>query len=205
MMMVKHEVMYSSLKPIHPTSTATQVQEAPQSGEQSVPENASSWGFIPPKLWRIAILQEALTPRDETVDKSKSKAFSDMRKMLPPRLSTEPTKFKDKVGGDVRPDLAITEKALTFLRKYGAIDVVHQNPPSAMRLHAGHMHLVFNHGTQIKFAAEVLDPDEVVIASVYHKTLGSVYFAESNAEDYTSMYVKLEDDVKRVIAGTSST
>ena len=153
--------------------------------------NTSSWGFIPPTYYRMELLRQALTS-------------SEFRDMLPPRLSgLDSTTFKDKVGGDVRPDRVITEEALIYLTAKGAIDVLHQNPPSVMRLHAGHMHLVYNHGTQIKFAAEVLHPDEVVIASVYHITLGSVFFAEANAEDYTSIYIKLEDKVKGIIAGNT--
>lgn len=135
-------------------------------------------------------------------DALESAKNQDFKKMFPPRLCQgDSESFREMVGGDVRPDVRLTADAVKYLSKAGAINVVPQSPPSVMMLHPGHMHLVLNHCTQIKFACELMRPDQVCHAASYHRQLGSVIFGEINAEDYTSMYVQLEDTVKAIVSG----
>lgn len=127
--------------------------------------------------------------------------------MFPPRFFTqgkgdERDRFKDKVGGEVEMDHLTEEAALHVLKAEDTpMKWLRQDPPSSVRLYPGQMHFVCNHGTQIKFASEVLLDGETAACAAYHAMYGSPYFSEVSPEDYTNMYVKIESAIKQRIAG----
>lgn len=135
---------------------------------------------------------------------STNKEVNEYQKMFPPRFFVERNVdlFNGMVGGDVNLK-QLTEEAVNHvsLAEDTPITTMSQIPPSAMRLHPGHMHFVYNHGTQVKFAAEVMLDKDTAISAVYHALFGSPYFSEVNPEDYTNMYGKIEDAIKKRIAG----
>lgn len=167
--------------------------EAGTAGQGTVCKTAShsTWGFVEPTESGMQTLAQSLTCAESS--SSDQKTITAYRNMMPPRLFNDGQTglFKDEVGGNVRPD-KISDALLVHLNKKNAITAYKQDPPSVMRLHPGSMHLVRNHKTQIKFASEVMLPQQVAIAAAYHVNLGSVYFGEAMAEDYTSMYLQLE-------------
>jgi len=133
---------------------------------------------------------------------SDSNCKREFKDMFPPRFFKQGMRdlFKETVGGDVQLS-PLTPEAVEYVFSTGALDCVVQEPPSFVRLHPGHMHLVYNTGTQIKFASEVMLANQTAVSAVYHSLYGSQYFSEVNPEDYASMYVKIEQALKERIAG----
>lgn len=135
---------------------------------------------------------------------SDSEHMRNFRGMFPPRFFNQGKRdlYKETVGGDILLS-PLTEVAVEYVFRNGGLDRVVQDPPSYMRLHPGYMHLVYNYGTQIKFASEVILANQTAVSAVYHSLFGSPYFSEVNPEDYASMYVKIEQVLKERIAGRS--
>ena len=72
---------------------------------RQLPREASSWGFVPPKLSSVQLLINALKPPEVVSEKHEN-----YQKMFPPRLIDQDSdSYKDKVGGDVRPEVMVVE------------------------------------------------------------------------------------------------
>jgi hypothetical protein len=176
------------------------MEEAPSgqaSRSSATGEAKSCWGFLYPNLQSVQNLVQVLDPAETNNEEVKR-----YKQMFPPRFFTQGKTdlYKETLGGDVQL-CRLTAEAVQYVVNAGAIHLKVQQPPSYMRLHPGHMHLVLNLGAQIKFAAEVLLDQDTAISAAYHALFGSPYFSEVNPEDYTNMYVKIEQFFKDRIYG----